>query len=336
MPFHTSLTRMFDLRLPVIMAPMFLVSNEAMMQSAMDAGIMGTFPSLNYRKEGELAALLNRLNGYRSGNSSPGNYGVNLIVQKTNTLYPAHLEACVEARVPFYITSLGNPSEVIAKAHSYGARVFCDITNLAHAEKCAGLGCDGFIAVTQGAGGHAGPYPAQLLVPALKREYPDIPVVVAGGIANGAGLLSVLALGASGASIGTRFIASEEARVSEEYKQAIVDYGMEDIFMTERLSGTPCSVIGTPYARKIGEKQGRLEKWLSSNKTTRRYFKMLVQLRGWKRLEEAIRPGSYHTLWSAGQSTELIHDILPCIQLIERLEKELEESMHSLEKQHQA
>jgi len=330
MAFQTSLTRMFGLKLPVIMAPMFLVSNEAMLESAMKAGILGTFPTLNYRKEGELAALLGRLNGYRTAHSCPGNYGVNLIVQKTNILYPAHLEACVEARVPFYITSLGNPAEVIGRAHAYGAKVFCDITTLEYAEKCAGLGCDGFIAVTQGAGGHAGPFPAQLLVPALRKKYPDIPVVVAGGIADGAGLLSVLALGAAGASIGTRFIASKEAAVSDEYKRAIVEYGMKDIFLTERLSGTPCSVIGTPYARKLGEKQGRMEKWLSTNKTTKRYFKMLVQLRGWKKLEQAIKPGSYATLWSAGQSAELIHDILPCEELIERLGRELEECMQEL------
>src|SRR5690606_5151176 len=116
---------------PVIMAPMFLVSNEAMVSAAIQSGIAGTFPSLNFRKEGELHALLERLNAVRDAHPG-GIYGVNLIVQKTNPLYKKHLDACVAAKVPFYITSLGNPREVIDAAHSYGAKVFCDITNLEH------------------------------------------------------------------------------------------------------------------------------------------------------------------------------------------------------------
>ena len=128
---------------------MFLVSNETMMQSALDYGIMGTFPSLNYREKGELKEVLRRLNNYKQENKSKGSIGVNLIVQQTNPLYREHLDVCAEAQVPLFITSLGNPSEVITRAHSYGGKVFCDVTNLEHAEKCAQLGCDGFIAVTR-------------------------------------------------------------------------------------------------------------------------------------------------------------------------------------------
>ncbi|MBL7923978.1 MAG: nitronate monooxygenase [Bacteroidia bacterium] len=332
MPFHTAFTQMFQLRLPVIMAPMFLVSNEAMLKSALDYGIMGTFPSLNYRKTAELRSLLQELNRYKHSHQSPGSIGVNLIVQKTNPLFHEHLEVCVEAKVPFYITSLGNPAEVIQRAHTYGAKVFCDVTNMTHAEKSASMGCDGFIAVTQGAGGHAGPYPFSVLVPALRARFPDKPVMVAGGIASGSGLLSCLALGAAGASIGTRFIASTEAGVSDEYKKAIVQSGMKDIMLTERLSGTPCAVISTPYAKKIGATQGRLEKWMSSNQTTKKYFKMLVQYRGLKKLEAAVKPGNYDNLWSAGQSVELIHDILPCKDILSRLDSELEAAMLQLNK----
>src|SRR5205085_6516668 len=137
----------------------------------------------------------------------------------------------------------------------YGAKVFCDITNLIHAKKCFGLGCDGFIAVGQGAGGHAGPYPLQVLIPALKKEFPDKIIIAAGGIASGNGILSVLALGADGVSIGTRFIASTEAKVNDAYKNAIVNSGMEDIVMTEKLSGTPCTIINTDQAKKMGYKQ---------------------------------------------------------------------------------
>jgi nitronate monooxygenase len=334
MSFHTPLTQLFGLRTPIIMAPMFLVSNEEMVKSAMKNGAMGTFPTLNFRKKGELERVLKSLNQYKKETNAPGNYGVNMIVQKTNPLYTEHLKFCVEYKVPFYITSLGNPKEVIEAAHSYGGKVFCDVTNLEHAAKCASLNCDGFIAVTQGAGGHAGPYPQSVLIPALHKAFPHIPVVAAGGIASGAGILSCLSLGAAGASIGTRFIASTEATVSDEYKNAIVDSGMEDIMMSDRISGTPCAIISTPYAKKIGPKQNFFERWMSKNPRTKKYFKMLIQFKGMSKFEAAVKPGNYDNLWAAGQSVALVDDIISCEEILIRLEKELEEAMIQLQKSH--
>lgn len=304
------------------MAPMFLVSNEAMMKSGLEAGIMATFPTLNYRKEGELEALLKNLNAYKISNQTKGNYGVNLIVQQSNPLYKKHLAVCIENKVPFFITSLGNPKEVIEQAHAYGAKVYCDVTNLTHAEKCASLKCDGFIAVGQGAGGHAGPNPLHILIPSLVKKFPHIPVIAAGGIASGDAMLSAMASGAQGFSIGTRFIASKEAQVSNEYKDAIVNSGMDDIVMTTRISGTPCSIIDTPYAKKIGYQQSWFEKMLNENKTVKKYFKMLTQIRGMKKLEDSVKPGNYKTLWCAGKSVEMIHDILGCEQIVKSLIKE--------------
>jgi len=312
---------------PIIQAPMFLVSNEAMVKAAMDSGIAGTFPSLNFRREGELKAVLERLNEHHSQLSNPGTYGVNLIVQKTNPLYIKHLQDCVQARVPFYITSLGNPKQVVEAAHSYGGKVLCDVTNLEHAEKAAQAGCDGFIAVCAGAGGHAGPYPMHVLVPALQKTFPDKYLVAAGGIASGRQMASALVLGAQAVSIGTRFIASVEASVSDAYKQAILEHGMEDIVLTERLSGTPCNIINTPAAKKVGYKQNWFEKMLSRNPRTRKYFKMLVQLRGMKKLEQAVRPGSYQHLWSAGQSVEMVEDIISTREIVARLMQELHASL---------
>ncbi|GAA3941989.1 nitronate monooxygenase [Chitinophaga oryziterrae] len=304
------LTSALAIRYPIIMAPMFLVSNEKMVKAAMDNGIAGTFPSLNFRKEGELKTVLENLNKHMASLApGQGTYGVNLIVQKTNPLYSKHLKECVEAKVPFYITSLGSPKEVIAAAHSYGAKVFCDVTNMLHADKAAQAGCDGFIAVCAGAGGHAGPYPMHILVPALQKAYPDKVLIAAGGIATGQQMASALVLGADGASIGTRFIASEEAPVSDAYKKGIVNYGMEDIVLTERLSGTPCNVINTPAAKKMGYRQHWYEKMLSNNPRTRKYFKMLVQLRGMKKLEQAVKPNNYNQLWTAGQSVEMVHEV---------------------------
>ena len=327
---HTKLTQALSIDFPMIMAPMFLVSNEAMLVEGMKGGIAAAFPTLNYRNDSELEQILDKLNAAKVGLSVKGTYGVNLIVQKTNPLYEKHLKICVAKKVPFYITSLGSPKQVIEQAHSYGAKVFCDVTNLEHAKKCADLGCDGFIAVGQGAGGHAGPNPLQIIIPALQHKFPDIPVIAAGGIADGAGIASMLALGAAGVSVGTRFIASKEATISNEYKNAIIDSKMSDIVLTEKISGTPCTIIDTPFAKKIGYKQNWLERMLSNNSRTKKYFKMWVQLSGMKKLQESIKPGNYQTLWCAGQSVELINDILPCKEIIDRMKKETAEAFRQI------
>lgn len=325
----TSLTQLLGIDFPVIMAPMFLVSNKEMLLAGMNNGVMATFPSLNYRKEGELEALLDELNAAKAKNPS-GSYGINLITQKSNPLYQKHLKICIEKKVPFYITSLGSPKEVIDAAHAYGAKVFCDVTNITHAQKCYDNGCDGFIAVGQGAGGHAGPNPLQVLVPSLKKNFPDKLVIAAGGIATGTGLLSVRILGADGASIGTRFINSTECMVNDAYKQAILNAGMDDIVMTTKLSGTPCTIIDTAEAKKMGYTQSWFERMMSNNKRTKKWFKMLVQIRGMKRLEESVLPNNYKRLWCAGKSVELIEDILSCQEIIANLRKEYKQRIEEM------
>ena len=313
---------------PLIMAPMFLVSNPDMMLAGMRSGVMPVFPSLNFRKEGELKAVLDLLNAEKAAHG--GTYGVNLIVQRTNPMLEKHLAVCLEAKVPFFITSLGNPSAVADGAHQYGGLVYSDVTNLKHAGLAAEAGCDGFIAVGQGAGGHAGPHPLPLLIAALKGKYPSIPVVAAGGIADGRTMLSAMAAGADGVSVGTRFIACSEAGVPQAYKDAIVKSGIDDIVMTERLSGTPCSVIDTPEIRKAGLKQNAVERWLSQNKQTKKWFKMLVQYRGMKQLEKSVFPLGYHNVWSAGKSSELVHSIISCGEIVEKMKREYDEALGGL------
>ncbi len=326
----TALTESFHIDFPVIMAPMFLVSNVEMVKAAMRSGIIGTFPSLNFREKGELEKVLEELN--RFAKETGGVYGVNLIAQRSNPFYEKHLAICVEQKVPFYITSLGNPKRVIEASKSYGAKVYCDVTNLMHARKVYDLGCDGMIAVGQGAGGHSGTNPLQVLVPALIREFPGMPVVAAGGVATGAGVLSMLALGAAGVSIGTRFIASKECSVNDAYKNAVVQYGMDDIVMSSKISGTPATVINTPYAKKIGYKQNFIEKALTKNRTTRKYFKMWVQYAGIKKLEKSILPGTYKTLWIAGKSSGLIEEVKPVGEIVENIKNETYTAMKSLNK----
>jgi nitronate monooxygenase len=276
-----------------------------------------------------LERLLDELNVITKSNPQ-GSYGINLIVQKSNPYVDKHLAICIEKKVPFYITSLGNPKKVVDAAHAYGAKVFCDVTNIEHAKKCQENGCDGFIAVGQGAGGHAGPNPLQILIPALKVNFPHMPVVAAGGITSGAGLLSVKVLGADGVSIGTRFIASKESAVNDAYKQAIINAGMDDIVMTTKLSGTPCTIIDTPEAKKMGYDQTWFEKFMSNNSRTKKWFKMFVQIRGMKKLEESVLPNNYKKLWCAGKSSELITEILSCAEIISQVKSEYLQNLNAI------
>ena len=232
--------------------------------------------------------------------------------------------------MPFYITSLGNPKIVIEAAHQYGAKVYCDVTNIAHAQKCFDAGCDGFIAVGQGAGGHAGPNPLHVLIPALKKQFKNMPVIAAGGITNGSALLAMQIIGADGVSIGTRFINSTECQVNDAYKNAIIDAKMDDIVMTEKLSGTPCTIINTAAAQKMGYSQNWLQRFLSRNKQSKKWYKMLVQFQGLKRLEKSVLPNNYQTLWCAGKSVELINDIKPCAQIIDDIKNEYIQALNDV------
>lgn len=320
----------FNIDLPIIMAPMFLVSDLNMVKAAIENRIIGAFPTLNFREVKKLDSVLKELNSIIESTENPGTYGVNLITQKSNPYFAKHLQVCVDNKVPFYITSLGSPKEVIEKAHSYGAKVFCDVTNLKHAQKVIDLGADGIIAVGQGAGGHAGPNPLQLLIPSLRKKFPKITIIAAGGISTGEGILSTQVLGASGVSVGTRFIAATEAPVSFDYKKAITEAKMDDIVMTSKISGTPSTIINTEYAKKIGYNQNWLEKKLSKNSRTKKYFKMLIQVKGMKKLEKSIKPGNYKNLWIAGKSVEFIDEVLSIKEIIHKFKQEYNEASNSL------
>lgn len=308
---ETELTRMLGIRYPIIMAPMFLVSNEDMLIEAGRAGIAGCVPALNYRTDEAFRKALDKI---KQANTGP--YGVNLIVNKSNIRMQEQLATCVEYRVNFIITSLGNPEEVIKACKPLGIKVFCDVVDEAYAKKVEALGADALIAVNSGAGGHAGPLPADVLIPLLRKSC-SIPVISAGGVGKGSQLSDVLALGACGASIGSPFIASTEAPVSDEYKQAIVDYGAKDIVMTTKLSGTPCTVINTPYVQKIGTQQNWLERILNKNKKLKKWAKMITFYKGMKMLEKAAFSTTYQSVWCAGPSIEYVKEIRPVQAIVE-------------------
>lgn len=315
---RTPFTEMFSCDVPIIAAPMFLVSNADLVCEASEAGAIGTFPALNYRPVEAYAEALRQMR-----DRTKRAIGVNVIVNKSNQRQADDVRLALDHGVNLLITSLGNPKQVIADAHRSGAKVYCDVTNLEHALKVEDLGADGVIAVAQGAGGHAGPISPLVLVPWLKSRL-KIPVVAAGGIAHGSAIAACLSLGADAVSIGTRFIASREAKVDQSYKDAVVNASPEDIVMTTRVSGTPAAVINTPYVKKLGLELPWIVKTLKNNPRTKNLVVPLVHLWGMNSLEAAATKPTWKTVWTAGQSVGLVDDVLSVREIIAKLVNEYE------------
>ena len=307
---NTPLTEMLGMRFPIIQAPMFLVSNTKMAIEAANAGITGCIPAMNYRTIAEL-----RLAILEFKNECDGPLGINLIVNKFNSQKDKQLEVCVELRVEYIITSLGNPKATIQACKSKGIKVFCDVVDLEYAKKVESLGADAIIAVNNQAGGHLGPMSPEELIPLLVKNC-NIPIISAGGVSDGYQLQKLLSLGASGVSIGTPFIATHEAGVSQDYKQAIVDYGAKDIVVTDRVSGSKCTIINTPYVQKIGLKANMLERFLFKNKWFKKYFKMFRWFKGTKMFEKSAFSATYKTVWCAGPSLEGVYSIRHVSQVV--------------------
>lgn len=312
---QTKLSQLLHIKYPIIQAPMFLVSNVAMVKEAMHGGIAGCIPALNYRTLPELRAAIKEL---KAAKIDGGAFGFNLIVNKSNIKFQDQLRVICEEGCDFILTSLGNPEETIKEAHKVGIKVFCDITDLKFAQKVEALGADAVIAVNNKAGGHRGNIAPDVLIKLLNTNL-SIPVISAGGVGCKADIDTMLGYGAEGVSVGSPFIASIEAGVTDEYKQACVDYGAKDIIMTERISGTPCTVINTPYVQKIGTKQTWIESVLNKNKTLKKWVKMIRFSIGMKATENAAKKATYKTVWVAGPSIEHTKAIRTTKEIIEGL-----------------
>ncbi len=312
-------------KFPIIAGPMFLISDEKLVTAACNSGIVGGLPSLNWRTTEQFQAALKTI----KSNVGEKPFAVNIIVNKSNPRVSADLKACLNEGVPIFITSLGSPKEVIQEAHKIGSKVFCDVTTLDYAKKVEDLGADGVIAVSQGAGGHAGPISPMVFVPYLKKHI-RIPIVAAGGISTGRGLAAALALGASAVQIGTRFIATTESKAGDNYKQAILKAEPEDIVLTTRISGTPAAVIKTPYIEKVGLDLNPIEKMLLSNPKLKKWMKMLINLRGMNLLSGAAEKTTWKEVWSAGQGVGLIDEILSVKEVVDFIMEEYHQTISNL------
>ena len=312
-----SLQEILTITYPVIMAPMFLVSNTAMVIEGMKAGVAGCIPALNYRTLEDLRAAIHEL---KAAKVPGGSFGFNLIVNKSNIKYKEQLRVLCEEKVDFIITSLGSPEETINEAHKVGIKVFCDVTDLKFAKKVESLHADAVIAVNNQAGGHRGNIDPEALIKELDSNL-SLPVISAGGVGCKTDLEKMLSYGAVGVSVGSIFIPSTESNVSQEYKQACVDYGADDIVMTEKISGTPCTVINTPYVQKIGTKLNWLERFLNTNKRFKKWAKLIRFMIGNNAVTKAATQATYKTVWVAGPTIEYAKAILPTQKIIENLVK---------------
>ena len=244
------------LRLPVIGSPLFIISNPKLVIAQCKAGIVGSFPALNARPQSQLDEWLDEisseLDSYNKANpdAPAAPFAVNQIVHRSNDRLEADLASCEKYKVPLVITSLGAREELNQAVHGWGGETMHDIINIKFAHKALEKGADGLIPVCAGAGGHAGTLSPFGLVSEI-REFFDGPIALSGSISTGAGVLGAQAMGADYAYIGSAFIATEEARASEAYKQSIVDSTAEDIIYSNLFTG-----VHGNYLRKSIEDAG--------------------------------------------------------------------------------
>jgi nitronate monooxygenase len=302
------------LRLPVIGAPMFIVSTPRLVLAQCKAGIVGAFPALNARPAAQLddwlAEITAELAAFRRTNPAVrvAPFAVNQIVHGSNDRLEHDVALCVKHRVPIIITSLRPPAEVVAAVHGYGGVVFHDVINLRHAEKAAAQGVDGIIAVCAGAGGHAGVLSPFALVKQIREIYSGA-IILSGAMSTGADVLASQALGADLAYLGTRFIATEEANASAEYKQMLIDSRGEDIVYTSLFSGVAGNYLRGSVARAGLDPDNLPE----ADKT-----KMNFGTGGGSEFK------AWRDIWSAGQSVSGIHDVETVQALVNGMVREYE------------
>lgn len=299
------------LRLPVICSPMFIVSYPALVAAQCKAGVVGSFPALNARENGDLerwlAELKAELAEFQAANPDKlvAPFAVNQIVNPSNTRLQHDLEVCMRHQVPMTITSMRAPNEVVQEIHRYGGTIIHDVINFRHAMKALESGVDGLILVANGAGGHAGRINPIAFVTEIRRHY-DGPLALSGTISTGSGILAAQAMGADYAYMGTRFIATREAHATPEYKQAILDGAAADVVYTDIFSGVHANYLRSSIVaagldpdhlvRPDDVRPGQL------------VFKS--QVKAWK------------DIWGVGQGIGAINDIPDVASLVERLETE--------------
>jgi nitronate monooxygenase len=294
-PFSTPLSRRLGLRYPIVAAPMFLISGRELIVAAAEAGIVGAMPSLNART---FAQLKEDLEWIRARTDKP--FAINVTIGLTD---PERLEQdtqlLIDFEVPIIITSYGDPTSIVKRAHEKGLFVMHDVIHLKHAKKAAAAGVDAIIGVGAGAGGHAGRISPYALIPWLKDNL-DVPIVAAGCISTGKQMAASFALGAELCYLGTRFIASTECRAVEPYKQMVVDAGPDDVVYTDAVSGIHANFLKAtiPDQTEADHSPAAAKRWKD--------------------------------IWSAGQGVVEIKAIKPISTIVEDLVREYHDAKAAL------
>lgn len=297
-----------NLSLPVIAAPMFLISGPKLVVECCKNGIVGTFPALNQRtSEGFEEWLIQIKSELKAFEEETGKkaapFGVNLVVHPTNPRLEADVKLCIKHQVPLVITSLGAVSQVVDAIHSYGGLVFHDIIKKRHAEKAAEAGVNGLILVSAGAGGHGGTINPMSLIAEVKKIF-DKTLILSGCISTGRDVASAMQMGADLAYMGTRFINTEESKATEEYRKMIIDAGASDVVYTAAISGVHANFLAASLqAAGITEEDLKKDTKIDFGK------ELDTEAKAWK------------TIWSAGQGVTTIDDVLPVSELVDHLKK---------------
>jgi nitronate monooxygenase len=286
---------------------MFLVSGPDLVVEACNAGVIGTFPSLNQRTTEGYRDWIHEIRGRLTPDAAV--FGVNHIVHPTNPRLMADMMVSVEEKVPLIITSLGAVRDVVDAVHGYGGVVFHDIANVRHARKAAQAGVDGLILVANGAGGHAGVVNPFALVEEV-RSFFDGTIILSGCLSTGSDVAAALMMGADFAYMGTRFIATTESGAQPHYKEMIVEAGSMDITYTPAVSGIPANFL-TPSL---------VENGIDPKTLPEHKLDMADEAKAWK------------TVWSAGQGAGAIHEVLPTAQLVRRLTDEFSQACDKFDK----
>lgn len=304
------------LRLPLIGAPLFIISHPALVIAQARAGIVGAFPALNARPAEQLDEWLSEISEALSGGGTDGRplapFAVNQIVHRSNKRLDADLAVCVRRKVPIVITSLGAVEEVNQAVHSYGGIVLHDVINDRFAHKAIEKGADGLIAVAAGAGGHAGTLSPFALIAEIRRWF-DGPLFLSGAIATGGGILAAEAAGADGAYIGSAFIATEEARADDRYKNAIVSSRAQDIVYSSLFTG-----IHGNYLRASIEAAGLDPDNLPESDPSKMDFGADTGAKAWR------------DIWGAGQGVGSVNAVTTVSGLVDRLADEYADARRRL------
>ena len=302
------------LRLPVIAAPMFLVSGPDMVVAAHQAGIVGSFPTPNCRSTEELDHWLTDISR-RIANVAPTPWSppwaVNLVVHKANPRLQDDLSVVVKHQVPLVIASVGAPDPVIDAVHAYGGRVICDVASLRHAKRAVHSGVDGLVLLTSGAGGQEGSANPFAFVRAVRRFYDGF-IALAGCIADGASLLAARVLGADVGYIGTGFIVATESMAQSRYRQMVVESTMDEVLRTNAVTGLYANLL-RPSLVAAGIDPDSLETHAPGDIG--------------KHLDPSLQDKRWKDIWAAGQGVTLVDQIAPISDIVLKLENEYRAAM---------